>query len=313
MNKLETVRVLLKELHLPVKQQSDMCCLTFLALVQLRDDTPWEDAKNPWLRIHDLLAWMNFHLGVSYAENTRETVRKTALHFFRDAAIIEDNGMATNSPNYSYRLTEEVLLMVQHLASGTWRKRCALFLKSHRSLVEKYADRRVRARLPVSVNSVDFVFSPGRHNELQKAILEEFVPRFSPGSRCLYVGDADNKSLILERDALSALGVDLSVHGKLPDIVLYSSEKNWLFFVEAVVSCGPISPARKLELEKMTLDTTAGVIFVSAFPNFKSYHRFSRDLAWETEVWIADQPEHLIHLNGDRFLGPRSHMSQETS
>jgi hypothetical protein len=27
-------------------------------------------------------------------------------------------------------------------------------------------------------------------------------------------------------------------------------------------------------------------------------------LAWEADVWVADAPAHLIHLNGVRFLGP---------
>ena len=26
---------------------------------------------------------------------------------------------------------------------------------------------------------------------------------------------------------------------------------------------------------------------------------------WDTEVWIAELPEHMIHLNGDQFMGPR--------
>ncbi|MFS2517149.1 MULTISPECIES: BsuBI/PstI family type II restriction endonuclease [Parabacteroides] len=29
------------------------------------------------------------------------------------------------------------------------------------------------------------------------------------------------------------------------------------------------------------------------------------DIAWETEVWIAENPGHMIHFNGDRFIGPR--------
>ena len=91
----------------------------------------------------------------------------------------------------------------------------------------------------------------------------------------------------------------------MPDVVLYSEEKNWLFFVEAVTSVGPMSPKRIKEIEEMTTDVSAGKIYVTAFPDRKTYKKFADELAWETEVWMSDQPDHMIHLNGDKFLGPR--------
>ena len=68
---------------------------------------------------------------------------------------------------------------------------------------------------------------------------------------------------------------------------------------------GPMSPKRILEINEMTKDVSSGKIFVTAFPDFKTFKKFSEELAWETEVWISDMPEHMIHLNGDKFLGPR--------
>lgn len=305
MSKIDSVRELFRELHIPAKQQNDMCCLAFLALGELGETTEWRDASNHWHRIHDLLLFMNSQLGASYAENTRETIRKHAIHFFREAAIVEDNGLATNSPNYRYRLTDEILQIVRRLDTQTWIKRCAHFLKSHRSLVEKYASNRRHVKMPVQINEAEYHFSPGKNNELQKDILEEFAPRFAPGSKCMYVGDTTNRALYLDKEAMAAIGIELTVHDKLPDVVLYSAEKDWLYFIEAVTSCGPISPARKNELEKMTLDTASGIVYVTAFPDMKTCRRFSQDLAWDTEVWLANAPDHMIHLNGDRFIGPR--------
>ena len=63
---------------------------------------------------------------------------------------------------------------------------------------------------------------------------------------------------------------------------------------------------RVIEIRDMTKDVTAGKIFVTAFLDFKTFKQFSESLAWETEIWIADMPDHMIHMNGDRFLGPRS-------
>ena len=91
----------------------------------------------------------------------------------------------------------------------------------------------------------------------------------------------------------------------MPDVVLYVPDKNWLYFIEAVTSTGPMSPQRVIEIEKMTENVAAGKIYVTAFPNFSTYKKFSEQLAWETEVWLSDMPDHMIHLNGNKFLGPR--------
>ena len=55
----------------------------------------------------------------------------------------------------------------------------------------------------------------------------------------------------------------------------------------------------------MTQAVAAGKIFITAFLDFKTFKRFSEHLAWETEAWIAESPDHMIHLDGDCFLAPR--------
>jgi len=160
--------------------------------------------------------------------------------------------------------------------------------------------------MPVNINGADFTFSPGKHNELQKAIIEEFAPRFAPNCKCLYVGDTIEKDLVKNEDKLRALGFAITLHDKMPDVVLYSEDKNWLYFIEPVTSVGPMEPKRIKEIEEMTEGVSAGKIFVTAFLDFKTFKKFSDTLAWETEAWIADMPDHMIHLNGDKFLGPRT-------
>ena len=140
---------------------------------------------------------------------------------------------------------------------------------------------------------------------LQKAIIEEFAPRFAPNSECLYVGDTIEKDLVKNVDKLKKLGFEITLHDKMPDVVLYCEDKDWIYFIESVTSVGPMDPKRILEIEEMTKDVKAGKIFVTAFPDFKTYKKFLEELAWETEVWIAEVPEHMIHLNGDRFMGLR--------
>lgn len=117
--------------------------------------------------------------------------------------------------------------------------------------------------------------------------------------------DTIEKDLVKNTDKLSKLGFEITLHDKMPDVVLYREDKNWIYFVESVTSVGPMDPKRILEIEDLTRNVKAGKIFVTAFLDFKTYKKFAEDLAWETEVWIAEMPEHMIHLNGDKFMGPR--------
>ena len=305
MDKIEETREFLNCIGMPKAQQADICCYVILAMAGIKPDMQWKEATNEWIRIHDIIQFANSYYGTTYAENSRETFRKQALHHFRTAALVEDNGKATNSPNYRYRLTEETLQMLRARDTIEWQPSLRRFLHYHQSLIEMYASKKKMSMMPVKINGQDFSFSSGKHNELQKAIIEEFAPRFAPNSECLYVGDTIEKDLVKNVEKLTELGFEITLHDKMPDVVLYREDKDWLYFVESVTSVGPMDPKRILEITEMTKDVTAGKIFVTAFLDFKTYKRFSEELAWETEVWIAEMPEHMIHLNGDKFLGPR--------
>ena len=305
MSKLEEAKNILNELKVPLKQQSDLCGYVILAMADIKKNDKWAKATNKWIRIHEVIAFIRDSYEVSYAENSRETFRKQAIHHFRNAAFIEDNGTATNSPNYRYRLTDEMLLLVKTYQSNQWEEHKNKFLKSHQNLIDLYSSKKEVRKMPVKINGEDFTFSPGKHNQLQKLIIEEFAPRFAENSECLYVGDTIQKDLVKNEEKLKGLGFEITLHDKMPDVVLYAEDKNWIYFVESVTSVGAMEPKRIKEIEEMTKNVSAGKIYVTAFLDFKTFKRFSDFLAWETEVWIADMPDHMIHLNGDKFLGPR--------
>lgn len=305
MAKIEETREFLQMVGMPKAQQSDICCYVILAMAGMKPDMLWSEATNEWIRIHDIIQFVKNYYDATYAENSRETFRKQAIHRFRTAALIEDNGKATNSPNYQYRLTDETVQMLRKLHTTEWQKSVDRFLTYHDRLIDIYASKKKMTMMPVKINGEDFKFSVGKHNELQKLIIEEFAPRFAPNAECLYVGDTIEKDLVKNVTKLTELGFEITLHDKMPDVVLYREDKNWVYFIESVTSVGPMDPKRILEIEEMTKDVTAGKIFVTAFLDFKTYKKFSEELAWETEVWIAEMPEHMIHLNGDKFMGPR--------
>lgn len=310
MDKLEYAKSLLNQIGMPQKQQGVLCALALLAMAGLKRDSSWSDATNEWIRIHDIMRFIADNYDVIYAENSRETFRKQAMHPFRTAALIEDNGMSTNSPNYRYRITNEFLNVIKEVTEDS---SCAsepgmaltMFLSNHESLSQIYASKKKMQKMPVRINHQNFTFSPGKHNELQKAIIEEFAPRFAANSECLYVGDTIQKDLVKNIEKLSELGFEITLHDKMPDVVLYRQDKDWIYFIESVTSVGPMDPKRIVEIEAMTRNVKSGKIYVTAFLDFSTFKKFSEQLAWETEVWIADMPDHMIHLNGDKFLGPR--------
>ena len=167
MSKLSDAKEILNALQVPAKQQNGMCCCVLLAMAGLTEKLSWSEATNHWIRIHDVIAFANSNYGMTYAENSRETFRKQAMHHFRNAAFIEDNGKATNSPNYRYRLTDEMLRLIQSFGQNMWNERLSTFLENHDTLVEIYASKRAMRKMPVKINGSDFTFSPGKHNQLQ--------------------------------------------------------------------------------------------------------------------------------------------------
>ena len=151
MSKFGDAKAILCALNVSPKQQNNMCCCVLLAMANVHEDMPWEEATNTWIRIHDVIAFSSNYYNIIYAENSRETIRKQAMHHFRNAAFIEDNGKATNSPNYRYRLTDEMLALIQSYGTAKWKHNLVAFQKAHSSLVELYASKRTMRKMPVQV------------------------------------------------------------------------------------------------------------------------------------------------------------------
>ena len=305
MSKLEEAKNILKEIGMPKNQQNDLCAYTLLALLNIKENTGWSRADNKFIRIHDIMEFIKENYKIAYAENSRETFRKQALHHFRISALVEDNSVSTNSPNYRYRITKEALNLIKSYNTNNWDNNLKEYLIDHEKLIKIYENRRKLEKIPIRINGQDLEFSTGKHNELQKAIIEEFAPRFAPNSIVLYVGDTRDKDLYKDEKILKELHITMGKHEKLPDIILYQEEKRWIFFIEAVTSVGPISPKRMIEIDEMTNKCGYGKVYITAFLNMKTFTKFAQDLAWETEVWLAEMPDHMIHLNGNKFIGPR--------
>jgi hypothetical protein len=212
---------------------------------------------------------------------------------------------ATNDSTRGYTLNPTYAELIRNFGTKNWEKSVAEQLKNIEPLSAKLKREREVKKVSVTLPSGGkLTFSAGEHNDLQKAIIEEFLPRYGYGAEVLYVGDTSDKYLYLEQEELTKLNFFEISHEELPDVIAYSKKKNWLYLIEAVHSSGPIDELRLIQLQKLTKDCTADIIYVTAFLDKAKFRKFIADIAWETEVWIADNPGHLVHFNGDKFLGP---------
>ncbi|MDR1490022.1 MAG: restriction endonuclease [Desulfovibrio sp.] len=307
--KINEALEILKTLGLPRAQQNERSALCLLALCNMTPDLNWSQAESPYIGITPIMDWAKEHYATNYAPNTRETFRRQSMHQFMAAGIClynpDDPGRAVNSPKAVYQIAQETLALVRLYGTKRWPKVVKDFLQQQESLAKRYARERDLVKIPVSLlEGTQIELSPGTHSELIKAIIEVFAPCFAPGSSLVYAGDTGDKWGYFDEKLLASLGVTTDSHGKMPDVVLYYKKKDWLLLVESVTSHGPVDGKRHDELAVLFSDAKPGVVYVTAFPNRATMTRYLGDIAWETEVWVADAPTHLIHFNGERFLGP---------
>lgn len=307
--KIKESLTILNDLGLPRQQLNERSALTLLSLLDLKPDSKWEASGDPLMGITPMMDFFLEHYRKKYAPNTRETVRRQTVHQFLQAALIVANpdkpSRPTNSPKAVYQIEPSALKLLRDFGKPEWKRYLKKYLQTVNTLKKLYARERDMRRLPVKLaNGKEIRLSAGGQNVLVKKILDDFCPLFTPGSYVVYVGDTQTKWAYFDSEALSLLGVEIEEHGKMPDIVVHHMEKNWLVLIEAVTSHGPVNPKRRQELKKLFSGSTAGLVFVTAFLDRRAMLKYLNDISWETEVWIAESPTHLIHFNGERFLGP---------
>ena len=300
---------ILADIGLPRAQRNERSALTLLALVDLRPGRAWKSADAPLMGITPLMDWIRVHYARTYAPNTRETIRRQTMHQFVQANLAlhnpDDPLRPVNSPRAVYQVSPDALALLRLHGTAAWDVALPRYLKQWKTLAGRYARERKMNRIPVVIAAGTSIhLSPGRHSGLIRDIIETFAPRFAPGSVLIYAGDTGDKMGYFDAGRLLALGVSLDGHGKMPDVVLHDIGRDWLLLVESVTSHGPVDAKRHEELMTLFAGSSAGLVYVTAFPTRAVMARYLAHIAWETEVWVADALTHLIHFNGVRFLGP---------
>jgi len=307
--KIEVALYVLDALGLPRQQLNERSALTLLSLLGLKSNDTWDKATDPLMGITPMMDFFAEHYDKKYAPNSRETVRRFTVHQFVQASLILPNpdkpSRPTNSPDAVYQIEPTALKLLRAFEKPGWKTQLKKHLLTVETLKKRYARERDTQRIPLKLApGQEIKLSPGGQNVLVKKIVDDFCQFFTPGGRIIYVGDTQTKWAYFDTDALRKIGVKIEEHGKMPDVVVHHAEKDWLFLVEAVTSHGPVSPKRHQELIKLFAGSKIGLVFVTAFLDRRTMAKYINDVSWETEVWIAEAPTHLMHLNGCRLLGP---------
>jgi hypothetical protein len=299
----------LRQLGFGGRQANEVAAYTLLACLGLGAAEPWSFARSPLLGITPCIQFIKTAYGIAYAPNTRETIRDEAVKYFVAEVLLLRNpdkpDRPTNSGQTVYQIEPTALRLLQTYGTLDWPASLAAYQLKRTAIRAEIERQRRLIRTAVRLPSGDEItLSPGGQNPLIKAVIEEFCARFVPDGTVLYIGDTEGKFLNYEREALSALGINLAAPEKMPDVVVHDTKRNWLVLIEAVTSAGPVDSKRRQELKTLFANAKAGLVYVTAFATREAMRVFLSDISWETEVWIASAPDHLIHFNGERFLGP---------
>lgn len=305
--KVQHALEILTAIGAPSGQRNTRSALCLLALADVAPAMAWNEAMAPCRGITVLMEWFRAHYARAYAANTRESVRKYSVQPFVQMGLAlanpDDPVRATNDRRNCYQLSPAALRLVRSYGSDVWTDELSRYLATVENLL-KDRERRMN-RLPVHLPDGQTIgLSPGKHSRLIQQVVEELCPRFTPGAELLYLGDTGEKFALNRIDRFAQLGIPLDIHGKMPDAVVYDEDKDWFVLIEAVTSVGPVNLKRKNELASLFGRSGRGLVFITAFPDARTMRRFLPDISWETEVWVAEHPDHMIHFDGKRFLGP---------
>ena len=303
---------ILENVGIPLESKTERgmerMAVCFLAVASVTDT--WSEAScDNFYKTRDIISYVNANFEENISSGSYDDIRRKDLKLLVLADLVVNSGVkqlsATNDPTRGYSLNVNFKNLIIHYGTRKWKEELEIFMKNRLPLKDILERRRTIEYVPVKLpQGIELHFSSGEHNILQKKIIEEFLPRFCVGCTVLYIGDTANKLLHIDDDSLKRLNFFELSHDELPDIIAYDTVHNWLYLIEAVYSSGPMSEIRVHELKKLLKDCKADLIFITAFLKRDDFRKWSTEIAWETEVWIADNPDHLIHFNGSKYLGP---------
>ncbi|MFP2239435.1 BsuBI/PstI family type II restriction endonuclease [Pseudescherichia vulneris] len=309
---LYVVGVPLEDLTVRRLEKMAMCFLTLCCMTRYSN---WDEATSikdgVILTTRKIITYINKHFEEEISSGSYDDIRRKDLFRLVGMGLIVKSagnpGADTNDGTRGYAVENSFGELIRTYGTSHWQKMLDAF-EIDEEYISLFHGAREAKKLHVRLSEGLIIkLDDGPHNRIQKAVIEQFLPIFGNNAIVLYVGDTSEKQIHKCSAEMIALGLDVADRGMLPDIIAFSEDKGWIYLIEAVHSSNPLNPERCIELKRTVLkDCQYGVVFVTAFLTKKEFAKWMPEIAWETEVWLADKPQHMIHFNGDKFLGPHN-------
>lgn len=318
-NKILELLFILKSIGMPLDgmtpRRLEKMAMCILALCGVTKESSWSEVKSlKDIRILTTRKIINY-----INDNFEEKISSGSYDDIRRKDLIRPVGMGlvvksankpdadTNDGTRGYAIDDSFADLLRSYNTPAWSETINSFKIDH-EYIALFQSQRMTNKLQVKLaDGLILNLDDGPHNRIQKAVVEELLPIFGNNATVLYIGDTSEKQMFKCSKQMLELGLNIEDRGMLPDIIAFSEEKGWLYLIEAVHSSNPLNPERCIELKRTVLKNCPyGVVFITAFLSRKDFAKWMPEIAWETEVWLADRPEHMIHFNGDKFLGPHN-------
>ena len=312
---LNEARDILVSIGMPPNLTNPRSVMTLAALAEISDNKKWRTASEGYHGTHHIVEYINSHFpnkagldSKPYAENSRETFRKDNIKPWISAGILEPKaGLATNDSDNSYRFTSYFAALLRTYGTEQWEENLADYKATHISYAEYLKQTKTVEREYIAeYEGINISLKKSAHNKLQVNILESLIPLICKEKpELLYIGDATNRDLWQKNERLEELGIHIfSQSGNLPDIIVYDRCAKRIIFIEAYHSTGPFTIDRVNDIKALCkCEEGTEAAFITAFDSTAKMLKNYKDVAWDTDMWSADEPTHLVHKNGDKFIG----------
>ena len=197
------------------------------------------------------------------------------------------------SPNSAYRLADSFAQILKTPDDTERAASVAAWINTNavRQRLEQQAEAAERSRKLVD----------RKHSALIAAAVRDYVPRFLPGYRVLYVDETDGDR-ITDEDIrnLAEAGIELTLGDAMPDVLLWNPESNRLWVIEAVTSDGEVDTHKVEQLTALAERCgKAGIDFTTAYLNWKKAGQrqsAQKNIVPGSYLWIAEEPAKQLRV-----------------
>ncbi len=312
---LNDAKTILDSIGMPSHLVNPRSVMTLAALAEMYGDKKWRNASEDYHGTHHIVTFINEHYPnkagldkTPYAENSRETFRKYNIKPWISAGILEPKaGLATNDKDNSYRFTSYFASLIRTYGTEQWEEKLTEYKENHVTYAEYLKQtKNIERDYITEYGDIKISLKKSAHNKLQLNILQYLIPLVCKEKpELLYIGDATDRNLWQKDERLDELGIHvLSQSGNLPDIIVYDESQKRVIFIEAYHSTGPFTIDRVNAIKSLCACAEGTeAAFITAFDSTAKMLKNYKDIAWDTDIWSADEPTHLVHKNGDKFIG----------